>query len=138
MLDISGLRKQVSDLSKKRQDYINRVLNTKPFIAAQVYERFKKCGNPNCKCSRGELHGPFLWIYQKKKDKKVISTTVTKEKSAEAKELAERYKVLINLRQQIREADQKINDLLNDYESCMEKGVAEFIERKGKNKTEQN
>ena len=137
MPDLSTLRKLVYDLNKKRQDDINRVLNTKPFIAAQVYERYKACGNPKCKCARGELHGPFLWIYQKKKGEKVISTTVVKEKALEAKELAERYEKLLRLRKQIREADQEINELLNEYETQMEKEVSEYVKRKGKTGTQQ-
>jgi len=129
---LSALRKQVGDLNRSRTTAINHVLSTKTFIAAQVYERFKTCGSPNCKCARGEPHGPFLWIYQKKKNQKVISTTVTKGKGAEAKELAERYAKLLKLRQQIREADQKINEILNEFESHMEKEVTEYVQRKEK------
>jgi len=132
MEEISALRKQVSDLNKGRLDAINRVLNTKPYIAAQVYERHKKCGNPNCKCATGEPHGPFLWIYQKKKGQKVVSTTVTKGKEIEAKEMAKRYKELLRLRQQIRESDQKMNELLNQYEAKMEKEATEYVQRKEK------
>ena len=132
MEELSSLRKKISDLNKKRIDAINRVLHTKPYIAAQVYERYKKCGNPNCKCAKGELHGPFLWIYQKKKGQKVVSTTVTKERAGEAKEMAQRYVELLRLRQQIRETDQKINELLNEYEDHLEKGVTEYVNRKEK------
>jgi len=132
MEDLPALRKKVSDLGKKRLDAINRVLHTKPYIAAQVYERHKKCGNKNCKCARGELHGPFVWIYQKRKGQKVVSTTVVKGKEAEAKEMALRYGELLRLRQQIRDADQKMNELLNDYESQMEKEVGEYVQRKEK------
>jgi len=130
MTDLSNLRKLVYDLNKMRQGNIHRVLNTKPFIAAQVYERYKTCGNPKCKCARGELHGPFLWIYQKKKGQKVISTTVVKEKAHEAKELAERYEKLLRFRKKIREADQEINELLNDYETQIEKEISEYVKRK--------
>ena len=130
MIDLSALRKRVSDLNKKREAAINRVLNTKPYIAAQVYERYKKCGKPNCKCANGEPHGPFLWLYQKKKGQKAISTTVVKEKAPEAKEMAARYEELLRLRQQIREADQKINDALNEFEGHMEREAAEYVERK--------
>ena len=126
MADISALRRQIFNLNKKRQDAINRVLNTKPYIAAQVYERYRKCGKPNCKCAKGELHGPFLWIYQKKKGRKVISTTVAEGKAAEAKEMAGRYTELLRLRQQIRESDQKMNELLNEYDAQMEQEAMEY------------
>jgi len=134
MADMSALRKQIFDLNKKRQDAINRVLHTKPYIAAQVYERYRKCGKPNCKCAKGELHGPFLWIYQKKKGRKVISTTVAEGKAPEAKEMAARYEGLLRLRQQIRESDQKMNELLNEYDEQMEREAREYVTvtRKGK------
>ena len=132
MEDKSVLRKKVYDLNKRRQDAINCVLNAKPYIAAQVYERYRKCGKPNCKCAKGELHGPYLWLYQKKKGQKVVSTTVVEGKAAEAKEMARRYGELVRLRQQIREADQKINELLNEYEASMEKEAADYANRKEK------
>jgi len=132
MTDISAIRKQVYDLNTRRTDAINRVLNTKPYIAAQVYQRYRKCGKPNCKCAKGELHGPFLWIYQKKKGQKVISTTVSDDKGAKAKEMAARYVELLRLRQQIRESDQKMNGLLNEYESRLEQEVGDYVKRKEK------
>ena len=132
MTDISALRKQVFELNKQRMEAINRVLNTKPYIAAQVYQRQRKCGKSNCKCARGELHGPYPWIYQKKKGKKVISTSVAEGKSHEAKEMAKRYEDLVRLRQQIREADHKINDLLNELEAEKEKEIDEYVKRKEK------
>jgi len=132
MTDISTLRKQVSEINTRRTNAINRVLNTKPYIAAQVYQRYRKCGKPNCKCAKGELHGPFLWIYQKKKGQKVISTTVANDKGAKAKEMAARYVELLRLRQQIRESDQKMNGLLNEYESRLEQEVGDYVKRKEK------
>jgi len=129
MEELSALRKQISDINKRRFDAIGRILSTRKYVAAQVYERYKKCGNANCRCARGELHGPYLWIYQKKKDQKVISTTVVKGKEAEVKELAERYEKLLFLRQEIRKADEKINTLLNEFESHFEKEISEYVKR---------
>ena len=130
MADLSALRKKVYDLNKRRTDAISRVLLTKPYIAAQVYQRYRKCGKSNCKCVKGELHGPFLWIYQKKKGQKVISTTVAEGKGAEARERAKRYEELLRLRQQIRESDQKLNELLNEFEKELEGEVSEYVKRK--------
>ena len=132
MEEISLIRKKVHDLNKRREAVIDWVLNTKPYIAAQVYQRYKKCGNPNCKCARGELHGPFMWIYQKKKGQKVISTTITKGKTIEAEEMAKRYSKYLSFRQEIREIDQKINELLNELEPLLEREVSEYVKRKEK------
>jgi len=132
MPDLSNIRKQVYDLNKKRTDAVGRVLHTKPYIAAQVYQRYRKCGKPNCKCAKGELHGPFLWIYQKKKGQKVISTTVATGKHTEAAELAGRYEELLRLRKQIRKMDQQLNKLLNEYESELEQEVSGYVSKKEK------
>jgi hypothetical protein len=132
MADLSNLRKQVHDLNKKRADTIDRVLKTKPYIAAQVYPRYRKCGKPNCKCAKGELHGPFLWIYQKKKGQKVVSTTVADGKHTEAAELAGRYEELLRLRKRIREMDQELNKLLNEFESGLEREVSGYVSKKEK------
>ena len=129
MEKVSALRQQIAALNKKRSDAIDRVMNVKPYIAAQVYERYKKCGHANCRCARGELQGPFLWIYQNKKGQKVISTTVAKGREPEAGELADRYSKLLRLRQVIRETDQKINELLNELEGYMEKEVGEYVKK---------
>jgi hypothetical protein len=132
MTDLSALRKQIYDLNKERGDYLHRLLDIKSFMAAQVYERFKKCGNPNCKCARGELHGPFLWIYQKKKGQKVISTTVIKEKTDEARKLAGRYKELQYLRHLVKESDRRMASLLTEYASLTEREAAGYVKHQEK------
>jgi len=130
MEDISKLRKKIYEANKKRTLLLQKVLSTKPFIAAQVYERYKKCGNSKCKCQRGELHGPFLWIYQNKKNKPILSTTVENGKHREAKDLAANYKVLIEERQLLREVDQEINRYLNDMEALLEKEAKEYATKR--------
>ena len=129
MEEISILKKKVYDLNKKREAAISKVLSTKPFIAAQVYPRYKKCGNPNCKCTRGELHGPYMWLYQKKKGQKVISTTIVKGKTVEAELMSMRYTKLLELRQEIRGIDQQINETLNEIESQLEVEVTTYVKR---------
>ena len=130
--DLSALRKKISGLMSYRKEVIDKVLHTRTFIAAQVYDRQIKCGKPNCKCANGELHGPFMWIYQKKKGRKVVSTTVTEDKVTEAKELAARYELLLKQRQKVRETDQKINELLNEFESLLEKEIDDYVGKKSR------
>jgi len=130
MDDLSAIRKSIYDSDKKRSLLLQKLLKTKPFIAAQVYERFKTCGNENCKCQHGELHGPFLWIYQNKKNNRILSTTVADDKKKEAKELAERYKVLLEQRQKLRELDRDINSCLNAMEKILEKEVNEYVTKR--------
>ena len=77
--ELSKVRQQISSLNKRRTELLGSIIKTESFIAAQVYEHFKKCGNKNCKCARGELHGPFTWFYRNKKGQKLISTSIKKD-----------------------------------------------------------
>jgi hypothetical protein len=138
MSDLSSIRKNIIDTEKKRFILLSKLLKSKPFIAAQVYERFKTCGNKNCKCKKGQLHGPFLWLYQKKKNRKLISTTVHPEKKVQAKELAHRYKILLSHRQELREIDRQISSLLDSMVNILEEEVNEYVTKRDPGRPKKN
>lgn len=138
METLPELRKKVYLANQRRIRMLQKVLKTKPFIAAQVYERYKKCGNPNCKCHRGELHGPFLWIYQNKKGQPLLSTTVENEKRMDAKALAENYKTLMEERQILRTIDQEINGYLNAMELLLEKEAKDYATQRHPGRPKKN
>lgn len=124
--NISKIIQKVGQLNRARFAVLKQTLDSKDYIAAQVYERYKKCGNKSCKCANGELHGPFMWIYQKKKDQKILSTTVEKDKIIRAKKLATNYQSWMQKRQRLRELEQEIQDLLNEMETYLEQNAKEF------------
>ncbi len=124
--NISKIIQKVGQLNRTRFAVLKQTLDSKEYIAAQVYERYKKCGNKSCKCANGELHGPFMWIYQKKKDQKILSTTVQKDKIIRAKKLATNYQSWMQKRQRLRELEQEIQDLLNEMETYLEQNAKEF------------
>jgi hypothetical protein len=130
MSEISQVRQAIARLMQQRERVLDQLLRGKPFIAAQVYERYKTCGNKTCKCHNGELHGPFLWIYQRKKDQKLISTTVDGPKEAEAKRLAASYQHWLGHRQQLRELDQQIQRRLDELEGYLEQDARAYVTRR--------
>ena len=38
-------------------------------IAGSIYVVYKKCGNKNCRCAKGDLHGPFFYLSRKEEGK---------------------------------------------------------------------
>jgi len=34
-------------------------------VDGSIYTVYKKCGNKNCRCAKGELHGPFKYLSKK-------------------------------------------------------------------------
>jgi len=71
-MDISKIRKKIKDLSLDRfkiEMNMLRVLSRKKMLYGSVVKKYKACGKAGCKCTRGELHGPFYYL-SFKKDKK--------------------------------------------------------------------
>jgi len=57
--DKKALLKKLSLLNDQRTRDIFSLVQKKPMIHGLPHEVYRKCGKPNCKCARGELHGPY-------------------------------------------------------------------------------
>lgn len=64
-------RQQIYFLEKKRVKLVWKLLDSIPveMIAASLMHIYKTCSTPNCKCKKGEKHGPYPAIQYKSKDK---------------------------------------------------------------------
>ncbi len=63
MKESSGLRK-ISDLAlrHRRQGLVKLLPPAEEILRGSLIERYVTCGNPNCKCARGERHGPVWYL----------------------------------------------------------------------------
>ena len=71
-MDISKVRKKIKDSSLDRfkiEMNMLRVLSRKKMLSGSVVKKYKACGKAGCKCTRGELHGPFYYLSFKKEGK---------------------------------------------------------------------
>jgi len=69
-MDISKLRQRVYRLDQRRRKLQGYLLKPRKMIRGSLYEIYRKCGNPNCKCARGEKHqGKYLSVKKKGKTK---------------------------------------------------------------------
>ncbi len=49
-------------LTARRQQLLNELATLGPVLRATVVERYTQCGKGNCKCMRGEKHGPAYYL----------------------------------------------------------------------------
>jgi hypothetical protein len=49
-------------LTARRQQLLDALATLGPVLRATVVERFTQCGKGNCKCMRGEKHGPAYYL----------------------------------------------------------------------------
>jgi len=131
MEDLSQIRKKIYDLNKKRWALLEQIMNPGKLLTASFYERFTKCSSPNCKCASGELHGPFPWIYQNKKGKKLISTSCVAHMVDDARAFSENYKAFKENRAEIKGIDEEIYRLITKIETLNEVEAKEFTKKVG-------
>jgi hypothetical protein len=56
----------MSRLEKRRQAKLKQLARCKPLVAASLCKVNRRCGNPNCKCARGEFHTAHVLTYKVK------------------------------------------------------------------------
>jgi len=90
-MDISAIRKKINFLEQQRQKTLAYLLNPKEMVTGSIYSAHKKCGNKNCRCAKGELHGPFNYL-SRKVDGKTKLTFIRRADEDRIKKEAENYR----------------------------------------------
>lgn len=112
---LSRIRQRVWQLNKERLKVYRIVLWHKPMIKGSFIEKYKVCGNKNCRCARGERHGPFkyLSISIANKTRMVFVRRGDEERVAR---LAGYYKVFRTARSKILAINQEVTKLIDRIE----------------------
>jgi len=79
------------NLKIKKERLIKIIKEGKP-IFGSLSSAYLPCGNPNCKCARGLLHGPMWRIVWKEPEGKQHILYVPKKRLERIKEMATSYK----------------------------------------------
>jgi hypothetical protein len=63
---ISELSKKYEQLTQRKKELISKI---KEYRSGILIDEYVKCGKKNCKCTSGDLHGPYYYHYYWKKGK---------------------------------------------------------------------
>ena len=108
-MDISKIKKKIYFLEKQRQKTLRYLLNPKNMIDGSIYESYKKCGNKNCRCAKGDLHGPFYYL-SRKADGKTKLTFVRRADEDAVEKKAGNYKKYTKAAADLGKLNSKIYD----------------------------
>ena len=109
-MDIGKLRKKVYLLDLERRKLQNHLLKPRDMIRGSLYKLYRKCGNPNCKCAKGEKHeGTYISM---SKDGKTHLTYVRKKDAVQVLEQTENYKKYQKRMAEIRKINEEIFTIL--------------------------
>ena len=60
LMDLSGL--SLRQLRDRRRRIARQVPDLEVLIAGSLQAQRRRCGKEGCRCARGELHGPYLYL----------------------------------------------------------------------------
>lgn len=110
-MDLSRLRQKILLLDEKRLSLIKTLLHPLPMISGSLYQMHRPCGNPRCKCARGELHSS--WYLSTRKDKKTNLIYIGKIVPERLSTRVRRYQSYQKTLAEIRRIDSEISSSLN-------------------------
>lgn len=90
------VERNIKALRRMRDARIKKLGEVKPFIAGTISEYRIACGNPRCRCAKGEKH-PMAHLTYKDADQKTVSVYIPVDKRKEVAEWVREYKRLKEL-----------------------------------------
>ena len=111
MDNISSLRKNIYSLETQRKKIIDYLLNAHDMVDGSIYTVYKKCGNKNCRCTKGSLHGPFKYL-SKKTDGVTKLTFIRRADEPDIEKMAIDYRKYITHMARLCKIDKKIYEMI--------------------------
>ena len=62
--DLSALRSQLKQAQQQLPGLLQECFGRDPLLPGSLYTLRRKCGKPNCRCARGELHESTVLSYR--------------------------------------------------------------------------
>ena len=111
----SELRKEIFKLIERRAYLEQKVLEQRhKMTRGSVFEVYTKCRKGGCKCTKGEAHGPFMYMNVIIKGKNIQKYVEKKEDQGLLKRLKQ-YKVFQGNLTELNQLNKKVHALFRNY-----------------------
>ncbi len=94
------------ELAARRKTLLKELAQTGPFVQGSLCKVRIKCGNPRCKCARGDRHEAY--VLSKKVRGKTVTTHIPRDLLDEVKSWAEEQKRIKELMREISDLSERI------------------------------
>ena len=95
-------------LRKRRRGLAELLPPVTEILRGSLVERYVTCGNPSCKCARGERHGPMWYLSVTLGPGRTTGGIVSEEKVAEVRAWIENYHKLKDHIEKISEINREL------------------------------
>jgi len=110
----SRLRQALRDLIRELEASLEVAFRRSPLVKGNVYELARKCGKPNCICTRGQLHRSMVLSWSEGGKSRLFS--IPPERLGELKEKSEEYLRVRRARARVTEICREIIAVLDQME----------------------
>ncbi len=112
--ELSRLRCTLGDRLAELRRVLKVVFGRSALVKGNVYELARKCGKPNCICTRGQLHRSMVLTWSEKGKSRLLS--LPSERVAEVKKKSEEYLRFRRARARVTEIHRDLLALLDRME----------------------
>ena len=112
--ELSRLRSTLGDRVAELRRVLKVVFGRSALVKGNVYELARKCGKPNCLCTRGELHRSMVLTWSEKGKSRLLSLST--ERVPEIKKKSEEYLRFRRARARVTEIHRDILGLMDRIE----------------------
>ncbi len=110
----SRLRQALRDLIRELEASLEVAFHRSALVKGNVYELARKCGKPNCICTRGQLHRSMVLTWSEGGKSRLFS--IPPERVGELKEKSEEYLRVRRARARVTEICREILAVLDQME----------------------
>ncbi len=121
--DLPALRKRIGTLYRSLGPILRAMLRPRVFLGGSVYELRTKCGKPNCRCQRGELHR--RWVRGESRQGRKRLRVIPREEEQRWRRWAESYREFRRRRAEVVKRVRQILEALDAVEGAQRREVEE-------------
>lgn len=100
-------QRNINMLTRMRDARLRKLGRLKPFMAGTIVEYRAKCGNPRCRCARGEKH-PLAHLTYKDENQRTVSVYIPVDRREEVAQWVAEYKRLKRIISEISDLQEQI------------------------------
>ena len=113
----SKARQKLRHIQEQLPELLQPFFTRYPLLPAYVYATQRKCGNPRCRCARGELHPRHSICFQDQGQRRCYS--LTPEQRTQLQPQTDNYRRFREARRQLRRTVQDAFELIDSLERAL-------------------
>ena len=115
------LKNRIKNLTEEIDQIVNEMINISHMIGGSFSTAYRRCGKPNCWCNNKDKPGHPIVRITFTEQRKSRSKAIPSKDKEWIKEMTDNYRSFRQHFQELRQCENKLNELLNQFEQDVKK-----------------